>query len=81
MSTTTTTTTKDHASRLHAAYLTLTFKSDPSDPQDACREGLFKRLVLHHLLENVVYTRADWHDVSKQQQCTFDFLKDHAKAL
>jgi hypothetical protein len=81
MSTTAATTTKDHASRLHAAYLALTFKSDPSDPQDARREGLFKRLVLHRLLENVVYTRADWHDVSKQQQCTFDFLNDHAKAL
>lgn len=72
---------KDHASRLHATYLTLTFKSGPSDPQDARREGLFKRLVLHHLLENLVYTRADWHDLPKQQQCTFDFLNAHAKAL
>jgi hypothetical protein len=39
---------QNHASRLHTKYVQLDFKNDPADPQDARREVLFKRLVLHH---------------------------------
>jgi hypothetical protein len=76
-----TTTNQDHASRLHTAYVSLTFKCDPNDPQDTRREGLFKRLVLHHLMDNMMYTLSDWRDLRRQAECTFDFLNTHANAL
>jgi hypothetical protein len=73
--------TETHAARLHARYVNLTFKSDPSDTQDARREVLFQRLVLHHLLNDSILTRADWLDARKSQKSTFDFLQNYAKAL
>lgn len=72
---------QDHASRLHAAYARLTFKCDPADPQDTRREALFQRLVQHHLLNHLMLTRTDWLDMPKQQECTYDFIEKHAKAL
>lgn len=70
------------SSHLHAAYTRLTFKSDPTSPQDSRREALFQRLVQHHLLQNHILTRADWlNNMPKQQECTYAFLTNYAKAL
>jgi hypothetical protein len=51
--TSTITANNHHASRLHTKYVKLDFKNDPRDHQDARREGLFKCLVLHHLLAHL----------------------------
>jgi hypothetical protein len=72
---------QDHASRLHKKYVELDFKNDPGDPQDARREGLFKRLVLHHLLAHLMYTSADWNDKINQQKCFYNFMFWYAKRL
>lgn len=80
----------DHAFRLHKRYLALEFKSDPNDPQDLRREGLFKRLVLHHLLEHLIYTPVDWEAELKKSifgsntnkdKCTYNFLRAYSGLL
>lgn len=66
--------------RLHAAYAKLTFSCTPTD-QDIRREQLFKRLVLHHLLQHNMYTAFDWVNLKEQQTCTYNFLQAYAKQL
>lgn len=68
-----------HKARLHAVYTKLTFKCLPVDDQDARRERFFKRLVLHHLLETVIYTLYDWAE--RQQQCIEAFILTYAKRI
>jgi hypothetical protein len=84
---------RDHASRLYKKYIALEFKSDPSDPQDHRREDLFKRLVLHHLLQHRMYTAADWNNEAGrdkpiapdndagQYRCIYNFLRAYSHAL
>jgi hypothetical protein len=67
--------------RLHAAYTKLTFRCLPTCDQDARRERLFKRLVLHHLLQHNMYTTYDWAIPKAQQECLYNFLQAYAKQL
>ena len=71
-----------HESRLQTAYLKLTFRYQPETAdQDARREQLFRRLVLHHLLQHSMYTLFDWRVLEAQQTCVYDFLQTYAKQL
>ena len=71
-----------HASRLQTAYLKLTFRHHPTtEAQDTRREQLFRRLVLHHLLQHSVYTLQYWRDLAAQQTCVYNFLQTYAKQL
>ncbi|KAM0708972.1 hypothetical protein Q7P35_003008 [Cladosporium inversicolor] len=71
-----------HSSRLQTAYLKLTFRHQPeTSDQDARREGLFRRLVQHHLLHHTIYTIFDWRDLEAQQTCVYHFLQTYAKQL
>jgi hypothetical protein len=72
---------QNHASRLHTKYVQLDFKNDPADPQDARREVLFKRLVLHHLLAHLMPTATDWNDPTNQGECIRAFLRSYAERL
>jgi hypothetical protein len=74
-------TIQNHASRLHTKYVQLDFKNDPADPQDARREVLFKRLVLHHLLAHLMPTATDWNDPTNQGECIRAFLRSYAERL
>jgi hypothetical protein len=67
--------------RLHAAYTKLTFRCLPTAPQDARRERLFQRLVLHHLLQHNMYTHFDWNNPKAQQECLYNFFQAYAKQL
>jgi hypothetical protein len=67
--------------RLHAAYTKLTFRCFSTSDQDARRERLFQRLVLHHLLQHNMYTHFDWHNPKAQQECLYNFLQAYAKQL
>lgn len=69
-----------HENRLHAAYIKLTFRCLQTD-QDARREQLFRRLVLHHLLQHNMYTLFDWSQLEAQQTCVYNFLQAYAKQL
>ena len=74
--------TPSHESRLQTAYLKLTFRYEPETAeQDARREQLFRRLVLHHLLQHSMYTLFDWRVLEAQQTCVYDFLQTYAKQL
>ena len=71
-----------HTSRLHTVYTNLSFKCDPSDPEDTRREALFQRLVVNHLLDHSMQTQTDWlNNAQAQQERTFDFLTKHGKVL
>jgi len=73
---------QSHESRLQTAYLKLTFRHQPTtEAQDTRREQLFRRLVLHHLLQHSMYTLFDWHDLAAQQTCIYNFLQAYAKKL
>jgi hypothetical protein len=73
---------QSHSSRLQAAYLKLTFRYQPTtEAQDARREQLFRRLVLHHLLQHNMYTLFGWRDLEAQQTCVYAFLQVYAKQL
>lgn len=69
-----------HESRLHAAYVKLTFRCLLTD-QDIRREELFRRLVLHHLLHDNIYTTFDWCVLKAQQTWVYEFLQAYAKRL
>ena len=74
--------TPSHESRLQTAYLKFTFRHQPETAdQDARREQLFRRLVLHHLLQHGMYTLLDWRALEAQQTCVYDFLQSYAKQL
>lgn len=66
--------------RLHTAYVKLTFRCLSTD-QDVRREQLFRRLVLHHLLQHNMYTLFDWSQLEAQQTCVYNFLQAYAKQL
>jgi hypothetical protein len=76
-----TTNNQHHASRLHLRYVRFDFKNDSTDLQDARREGLFKRLVMHHLLAHSFPASADWNDKAAQDKCIRDFLGSYAERL
>lgn len=74
--------TPSYDSRLQTAYLKLTFRHQPETAdQDARREQLFRRLVLHHLLQHSMYTLFDWRVLEAQQTCVYNFLQAYAKQL
>jgi hypothetical protein len=72
---------QDHAARLHDKYLALDFKSNPNDPQDLRREGLFKRLVLHHLLQHLTHISTDWDNEANRDKYTSNFFDAYARLL
>jgi hypothetical protein len=73
---------QSHSSRLQAAYLKLQFRYQATtEAIDVRREQLFRRLVLHHLLEHNMYTLFDWRVLEAQQTCVYNFLQAYAKQL